>query len=104
MSGPCKKTGVFSLLVCDTCCNCIISGYTCIFLFCVTKLFCSIKFIVVTVKTITASVFLRFPKVEQHPKCMDHAILRVVVPKPAPMQIFIYYLKHQKGVKVLLTT
>jgi hypothetical protein len=22
-----------------------------------------------------ASVFLRFPKVEQHPKCMDHAIL-----------------------------
>ena len=22
------------------------------------------------------SVFLRFPKVEQHPKCMDHAILR----------------------------
>jgi hypothetical protein len=21
------------------------------------------------------SVFLRFPKVEQHPKCMDHAIL-----------------------------
>ena len=22
-----------------------------------------------------ASVYLRFPKVEQHPKCMDHAIL-----------------------------
>jgi hypothetical protein len=22
-----------------------------------------------------ASVFLRFPKVEQHPKCMDHAVL-----------------------------
>jgi hypothetical protein len=22
-----------------------------------------------------ANVFLRFPKVEQHPKCMDHAIL-----------------------------
>jgi hypothetical protein len=22
-----------------------------------------------------ASVFFRFPKVEQHPKCMDHAIL-----------------------------
>ena len=22
-----------------------------------------------------ASVFLRFPKVERHPKCMDHAIL-----------------------------
>ena len=22
-----------------------------------------------------ASVFLRFPKVEQHPKCMNHAIL-----------------------------
>jgi hypothetical protein len=22
-----------------------------------------------------ARVFLRFPKVEQHPKCMDHAIL-----------------------------
>jgi hypothetical protein len=22
-----------------------------------------------------ASVFLRFPKVKQHPKCMDHAIL-----------------------------
>ena len=22
-----------------------------------------------------ASVFLRFPKVEQHPKCMDHTIL-----------------------------
>jgi hypothetical protein len=22
-----------------------------------------------------ASIFLRFPKVEQHPKCMDHATL-----------------------------
>jgi hypothetical protein len=22
-----------------------------------------------------ASIFLRFPKVEQHPKCMDHAFL-----------------------------
>jgi hypothetical protein len=28
-----------------------------------------------------ASVFLRFPKVEQHPKCMDHAIL---LGKPVP--------------------
>jgi hypothetical protein len=26
-------------------------------------------------KNTRASVFLRFPKVEQHPKCMDHAIL-----------------------------
>ena len=29
----------------------------------------------VKILELQASVFLRFPKVEQHPKCMDHAIL-----------------------------
>jgi hypothetical protein len=29
-----------------------------------------------------ASVFLRFPKVEQHPKCMDHAFHAILLGKP----------------------